>query len=311
MSAILFISHIDDPEVWRPMVERDFPGFDYRVWPEVGDPAEVRYALVWKPEDGFLAGLPNLKGVLALGAGVDQLLADPDFPKAVPLVRLVEGAGMAEQMSEYCLYGVLHFHRRMDLYNDQQRRRIWRMEKPVLPGQRRVGVLGLGVLGGDLARKLALMGFQVRGWRRSPGVMEGIEVFHGAAALDDFLSGCEILVNLLPLTAETRGILSAKTFARLPRGARMINAGRGGHLIEPDLLAALESGQIAGALLDVFQSEPLAEDHPFWDHPAVTVTPHISVQPVDELALGQIAASIRALESGEQPTGLVDPQAGY
>jgi len=311
MPAILFISHIDDPEVWRPMVERGFPGFDYRIWPEVGDPAEVHYALVWKPEDGFLASLPNLKGILALGAGVDQILADPAFPKAVPLVRLVEGAGMAEQMSEYCLYGVLHFHRRMDLYNDRQRHRIWRMEKPVLPGQRRVGILGLGVLGCDLATKLVMMGFQVRGWRRSPGELAGVEVFHGAAALDDFLSGCEILVNLLPLTGETEGILSTKTFARLPQSACLINAGRGGHLIEADLLAALESGQIAGALLDVFQSEPLAEDHPFWDHPAVTVTPHISVQPVDELALGQVAASIRALEAGERPAGLVDPEAGY
>ncbi len=311
MAALLFISQIDDPEIWRPYFAKAFPKLEFRVWPEVGDPEEIEYALVWKQEPGALEALPNLRLVHALGAGVDQILADPAFPRAVPLVRLIEGAGMAEQMSEYCLWGVLQFHRQMGRYQSQQRDKVWKMGPPAMPQDCKVGILGLGVLGSDLAGKLAVLDYDLRGWRRSAGAVEGVTVHHGQGGFQAFLADCQILINLLPLTEETQGILCQDTFDLLPEGAYVINVGRGGHLIEEDLLEALESGQIAGALLDVFQTEPLPEAHPFWDHPKVIVTPHISTQPFDALAMEQVGANLKRAMAGKPLVGLVDPDKGY
>lgn len=309
MPAVLFSSDIDDPALWRRMVETEFPHLEFRAWPDVGDRAEVRYALVFRIQDGVLTTLPNLRAVVALGAGVDQILKDPEFPRAVPLIRLL-GAGLVEQMSEYGIYGVLHFHRRMGEYLQQQARREWRMLAAVPPSHRRVGVMGLGQLGGDLARKLALLGFDVLGWSRGLHRMDGVSCFD-LAGRDEFLARTEILVNLLPLTAETRGILNRELFAKLPRGAHVINMGRGAHLVEQDLLAAVDDGRIAGAMLDVFEQEPLPDGHPFWNDRRIIVTPHIAAQPVAEVALSRVVENLRALERGEIPAGRVDPARAY
>lgn len=308
--AILFASDIDDPKPWREAVAARFPELDFRVWPALGRAEEIRYALVWKIADGVLRTLPGLRAIFALGAGVDQILIDPEFPRDVPLARLV-GAGLAEQMSEYVLLGTLYFHRQLDAYLAQQRRCEWRKLAAVEPGERRVGIMGLGVLGSDAARKLAALGFKVRGWSRTPKSLPGVTSFAGEAERTAFLAECEILVNLLPLTEATRGILAQPLFDQLPDGAALVHAGRGRQLVEGDLVAALDRGKLVGAMLDVFAEEPLPPDHPFWRHPRVIVTPHASTQPIAALALDQVVENIRRIEAGETPIGLVDPEIGY
>jgi glyoxylate/hydroxypyruvate reductase A len=258
----------------------------------------------------MLKTLPRLKAILSLGAGVDHLFLDPDLPRNVPIVRMVD-AGYAPQMSEYALYGVLHFHRGMDRYAQQQRAAHWQPLEALPSAQRVVGVLGLGVLGGDFARKAAALGFKVLGWSRTPKRLDGVTALHGPEQLPLFLAQSQILVNFLPLTAETSGILRRDTLERLPRGAYLINIARGAHVIEEDLVAALDSGQLGGAMLDVFQREPLPSDSALWRHPRVVVTPHIAGQAIAELMVEQVVDNIRRIERGDAPHGLVDPGRGY
>lgn len=310
MSVLVFHSDIDAPEPWRQVIARAFPKLEFRLWPDVGNLADAHYALVWKPPHGMLAALPNLKAVLSLGAGVDALFLDATLPRQVPIVRLVD-AGLRGQMTEYGLYAVLHFHRDMSHYQAAQQAGRWAPLAAVPAGSRTVGVMGLGVLGADLAALLVRLGFRVLGWSRSGRAVEGVTVYSGDTGLAQMLARSEILVNLLPLIPATRGILNARTFRQLPRGAAVINLARGGHLIEADLLAALDDGHLRGAMLDVFEQEPLPTGHPFWQHPKVLVTPHISAQAVTELAEGQIVENIRRIEAGEAPVGLVDPDRMY
>jgi glyoxylate/hydroxypyruvate reductase A len=258
----------------------------------------------------LLNTFPKLKAILSLGAGVDHLLLDPALPIGVPIVRMVD-AGLASQMSEYALYGVLHFHRSMNGYAEQQRRAQWHQLPAVPASGRAVGVMGLGVLGSDFVRKLAALDFQVLGWSRTPHELPGVATFHGSEGLDPFLARSEILVNFLPLTPQTANILSARTFARLPRGACIINIARGDHLDEEGLVTALDDGQLGGAMLDVFRREPLPSDHPFWHHPKVVITPHVAAQAIAELMVSQVIENIRRIERGEPPLGLVDPARGY
>jgi len=308
--TLLFYSDTDAPEPWREALALELPEMEFRIWPDVGEPRRVSYALVWRPQPGLLASLPNLKGILSLGAGVDHVLLDPRLPAGVPIVRMVD-AGLAAQMSEYALYGVLHFHRSMQQYADQQRRVLWRQVPAVPAQQRTVGILGLGVLGGDFARKVVPLGFNVIGWSRTPKSLAGVTAFNGPAALGEFLGRTEILANFLPLTPDTAGILGASTFGQLPRGACIINIARGAHLDERDLLAALDDGRLGGAMLDVFQREPLPPEHPFWHHPRVVITPHVAAQAIAELMVAQVVDSIRRIEHGERPLGLVDRGRGY
>jgi glyoxylate/hydroxypyruvate reductase A len=308
--ALLFLSDIDPPKAWVPALQAALPGLEVRVWPDIGNPADIAYALVWSPPPGLLAGLPNLKAVFSLGAGLDHLFRDPALPAHVPVVRMVD-PGLTQGMTEYVALHVLAWHRQAAAYRAQQARAEWRALRQPLAPARRVGVLGLGMMGGAAARALAGLGFAVAGWSRTPRAEPGIESVHGADAVAPFLDRSEILVCLLPLTPETAGILNAETFARLPRGAYLINAGRGGHLVEADLLAALDTGQIAGAALDVFAEEPLAPDHPFWHHPAVTVTPHVAGTARPRTAAPVIAEAIRRIEAGEPPPHVVDRVRGY
>ncbi|HEU5284009.1 MAG TPA: glyoxylate/hydroxypyruvate reductase A [Burkholderiales bacterium] len=308
--VILFQSDTDDPGPWRSALTRALSGIEFRVWPALGRVEEIDYALVWKPPPGMLASLPRLKAIVSLGAGVDHIFCDPQLPHGVPITRMLD-AGLAAQMSEYALYGVLHFHRRMDRYAEQQRSGEWRQLPAVPPQQRTIGVLGLGVLGLDFARKAAALGFRVQGWSRSPRAIAGVETVHGPAGFEPFLARSEALVNFLPLTRETEGILNARSFARMPRGAFLINIARGAHLVEPDLLAALDSGQLGGAMLDVFAREPLSADHTFWRHPRILVTPHIAGLAIAELMVEQVVDNIRRIERGEALLGLVDPERGY
>ena len=308
--AILFSSTIDDPAPWKKVFSEQRPDLDFRVWPQAGDIADIEYALIWSMEAGALASLPNLKAIFSMGAGVDQILRDKQFPKRVPLFRLVD-AGLKEQMSEYVIYGVLRWHRQMARYEEQQRAGEWRMLDAVHPSQRTVGVMGLGVFGSDAAAKLATLGFRVIGWSRTLKDLPNIRCYSGSQAFDAFLAESDILVNLLPLTNETRGLLNSKTFQGLPHGAALIHLGRGGHLRDADLLDNIACGQISWAMIDVFPTEPLPSDHPLWSNPAVFITPHIAAQPVSDMALNFVIANLARFERGEEPLGRVDPDIGY
>jgi len=308
--ALLFRSTVDSAARWRAQLTRLTQELEVRVWPEIGDPAAIDYALVWRPEPGFLASLPNLKLILSLGAGVDHLLGDPRLPLHLPILRLVD-PHMTDAMSEYVVLQVLRLHRRDLDYRNQQGAGVWRELDQQNAGQRRVGILGLGELGQDAAKKLKALGFDVAGWSRSEKAVEGVRSYAGAAGLAPLLGRSEIIVCLLPLTAETEGILNKRTLALLPKGAALVNAARGAHLVEEDLLAALASGQISAAVLDVFREEPLPVDHPFWHHPRVVVTPHIAAFTNPATASPIILDNIRRFEEGRPLLNRVDPARGY
>ena len=308
--ALLFRSTVDSSARWRSQLTRLTHELDVRVWPEIGDPAEIDYALVWLPETGFLASLPSLKLILSLGAGVDHLLGDPQLPRHIPIVRLVD-PHMTDAMSEYVVLQVLRLHRRDLDYRAQQEAGVWRELDQPNAVDRRVGILGLGELGQDAAKKLKALGFDVAGWSRSEKNLTGIASYAGAPGLSQLLSRSEILVCLLPLTTETEGILNSSAFAILPRDAALINAARGAHLVEEDLLTALASGQISAAVLDVFREEPLPADHPFWRHPRVILTPHVAAFTNPTTAAPIILDNIRRFEDGRPLLNRVDLARGY
>ncbi len=308
--ALLFKSDIDRGDSWRRALLDLEPGLDLREWPEIGDPGDIEYALVWKPPPGELKSYPNLKAIFSIGAGVDHLASDPELPKQVPIVRMVE-PGLTAGMTEFVLMSVLYHHRFMLDYAAQAREHIWREIDQVPSWERRVGIMGLGVLGSDVAAKLVDLGFQVAGWSRSPKELPGVASFHGADGFAPFLERSDILVCLLPLTPETTDILDARAFAALPRGASLISVGRGRQVVEADLLAALESGHLDGATLDVFREEPLPADSPFWDHPRVVVIPHVASMTIARGACEFVIDNIRRFEAGQPLQHVVDLDKGY
>ena len=310
MSAILFISKADDPKAWSAALKKRLAGAEIRIWPEVGDVAAIDAAVVWRYPKGDLKRYPNLKLICSLGAGVDHIMADDERPAGVPIVRIVD-PDLTQGMCEYILLSALRYHRQFPEYTELQRQRRWSKLPPPRIGDRRVGVMGIGAIGGAAARWLAYVGFPVAGWSRGPKTLDGVETFHSADGLKQFLARTDILVCVLPLTPDTRGIVNARNLARLPKGAFVINVARGGHVVAEDLIAALDAGHIAGATLDVFEPEPLPPDHPLWAHPKVTVTPHIAALTNPETAADQIAENIRRVRAGRKPLNVVDPAAGY
>jgi glyoxylate/hydroxypyruvate reductase A len=308
--TLLFRSSIDSASRWRGHLDQLMPGLEVRVWPDIGDPAAIRYALVWRPDPGLLASLPNLKLILSLGAGVDHIFCDPNLPHGVPIVRLVDPY-LTDAMSEYVAMQVLRLHRGDLDYQAQQQARIWRELPQKNAVERPVGILGFGEIGEATGHRLRALGFPVAAWGRRERRVEGYTVFAGEEGLPRLLAHSEILVCLLPLTAATEGILCAANFAHLPRGAGLVNAGRGGHLVEEDLIPALDSSQLSGAALDVFREEPLPPEHPFWAHPRILVTPHIAGITNPVTASRVVAENIRRFEAGEPLLNRVDPAQGY
>ena len=275
---------------------------------EAFDPDSVDYGAVWGAASG-LAPCRNLKAVVSLGAGVDHILAEPALAH-LPVVRMID-SGLTRGMSEFALLQVLHHHRRMIEFAASQRRREWRQRLAPLAPERTVGVMGMGVLGRDTARHLIQVGFRVLGWSRTTRPLADVRSFTGWDDLPRLLAQSEILVCLLPLTAATHGILNAGLFAQLPKGAAVINLARGAHLIESDLVAALDSGHLSGASLDVFKREPLPRDNPLWAHAKVVITPHVaSLTRIDTGALF-VARAVRSLIAGKRPRGLVNRRRGY
>ncbi|MGC2202649.1 MAG: glyoxylate/hydroxypyruvate reductase A [Stellaceae bacterium] len=308
--ALLFRSSVDSEARWKPQLARLMPELEVRIWPEIGDPPEIEYALVWRPEPGLLASLPHLKLILSLGAGVDHILCDPYLPWHVPIVRLVDPY-MTDAMSEYVVLQVLRLHRQDLDYRTQQEAGIWREFDQKNAAERRIGILGFGELGQNAARKLQSLGFDVVLWSRTEKTVEGLVGYAGEAGFAALLSRSEILVCLLPLTAETEGILNSTSLARLPKRAALINAARGGHLVEEDLLSALACGQLSGAVLDVFRDEPLPAGHPFWHHPHIVITPHIAAATHPPTAAPIILDNIRRFEQGRPLLHQIDPAQGY
>jgi glyoxylate/hydroxypyruvate reductase len=307
--ALMFLSPDDPADAWRAELNARIPELEVRIWPDVGDPDEIEIALVWRPPPGELARYRNLRAILSLGAGIDGLVADPDLPD-VPLARMVDPS-LTRTMTEYILLAVLRHHREFDRFERTQRAREWAYAFPPQAADRRVGIMGLGELGAAAARQLVAHGFQVLGWSRSPKAIEGVVSYADRSELHAFLHRTEILVCLLPLTADTLGILDAATFAELPHGAFVINVARGQHLVENDLLKALDSGHLAGATLDVFRTEPLPPDSPLWSHSRVLVTPHVASYSVPGTAADGVAANVRRVLAGEPPLHLVDRAKGY
>jgi len=297
-------------EWWRNILQDLLPDIDCRSWDAPGDKAEVEYAVVWKPPPGGLKTFPNLKCIISMGAGIDHLLADPDLPRQVPIIRTV-GGELRQRMREYLALHVLRFHRRLPDIEAAQRRKAWDQIITPPASKRGVGIMGLGNMGAAAAHTLAELGFAVHGWSRRPKRLHGITCHHGDDGLADFLAQSEILICLLPLTAATEGILNRRLFARLPEGACLVNAGRGAHLVEKDLIPALDSGHLGGATLDVLQQEPPPEDHPFWTHPKILLTPHIASLIDPEAGAKVIAENIRRFRSGEPVQDLVDLSQGY
>jgi glyoxylate/hydroxypyruvate reductase A len=308
--AMLFLAPGLKADSWTKHLRNQDPDLDLRVWPEVGRSEEVIFVLSWKHPPGEMKKFPKLKCISSLGFGVDHVLRDPDLPAGVPVTRLID-PGMIAAMSEYILTAVLGYMRQFDLYRQDQAQRKWELRIPRRAQDVRVGIMGMGHLGSDAARKLRSLGFEVSGWSRRPKAIDGISSFAGDEGLDDFLARSNILVCLLPLTPATEGILNRRTFSRLPSGAYVINAARGEHLVEEDLLSALASGHIAGACLDVFRQEPLPESHPFWTHPRVTITPHIAALTYPKAVAPQIIENYRRVRLGQPPLHVVDVQQGY
>jgi glyoxylate/hydroxypyruvate reductase A len=308
--ALLFSSRLDDPEAWSKALQAEMPELDVRVSPELGNPEDIETALVWKAPPGELASLPNLKLITNLGAGVDPILADATIPPHIPVARLGDQV-MARMMAQFVTFAVLRHYRGIARYERQQRERRWEYVLPRASYEVPVGVMGIGMLGGAAARMVSSMGFPVVGWGRSPRTIDGIETFYGAEGLGPFLARTEILVCLLPLTSETRHLVDRDVLYRLPRGAKLVNCGRGGTVDEAALLAALEDGQIAEATLDVFETEPLAASHPFWGMDQVLVVPHIGSIAVPEVAARDVAENIRRLRAGQPLLNIVDRARGY
>jgi glyoxylate/hydroxypyruvate reductase len=316
MKILFYTPYTAQAADWRASIARVLPRADIRAW-QPGDAADADYAVVWRAPREFFSQRKGLKAIFNLGAGVDALLAfereaPGTLPHGVPIVRL-EDTGMAAQMAEYVMYAVLRYMRRFDEYELAQRRAdpSWNELEPHARETFTVTVLGLGVLGAHVAGTLASFGLPVRGYSLSQKTLPRVQTFAGPTQLDAALEGAKVLVNLLPSTPETNGILNRGTFAKLARGAYLVNIARGAHLVEADLLDALACGQIAAATLDVFSKEPLPPDHRFWREPRVTITPHISAITLREPAIAQIAQKIEALERGEPIGGIVDLMRGY
>jgi glyoxylate/hydroxypyruvate reductase A len=307
--ALLFLSPDDPAPAWQAALTRLMPTLNVRIWPDSGDPAAIEVALVWRPPRGELRRYPNLKAILSLGAGIDGLLADPTLPD-LPLARMVDPS-LTRTMAEYVLLAVLRHHREFDRFEREQRAGNWSFAFPPQAAERRVGVMGLGALGGAAAELLARHGFPVAGWSRTPKSLAGVQGFAGPDQLDPFLARTDILVCLLPLTTATRGILNAGLFARLPVGAYVINVARGAHLVRIDLLEALALGQLAGATLDVFEHEPLPPSDPLWASDKVLITPHVASYCWPETAAPGVVENIRRALAGQPLLHQVDRLRGY
>lgn len=302
----------DGPSAWVAALKEEMPGVDARPALEIAgdDLARVDVSISWRLPHGVLARFPNLQLVQSIGAGVDHILEDPDRPGHVPIARLIDPF-MATSMTHHIVMQILRWHRQADKFEGYKTEHHWPMSEAFDHRHLHVAILGLGTLGEHLSRALTALEIRSTGWTRSPRAVGGVASVSGPAALDDLLTRSNVVVCLLPLTTQTEGILGSDLFAKLPKGAFLVNVGRGGHLVEEDLIPALDSGRLSAAALDVFRQEPLPSDHLFWDDERIYITPHIAAEVNPSTASIVFAENIRRIRTGGTPTGLVDLGRGY
>ncbi|MCA3323777.1 MAG: glyoxylate/hydroxypyruvate reductase A [Roseomonas sp.] len=309
--AILLSTKTHTMQDWKAALLAVDPSLDIRLFPDAGDPAEIEAAVVWTAHDMMeLRRYPNLKLIVSMGAGVDHLLRPPGPPPGIPVARLKDVL-LTSAMAEWVLLNVLRFHRQDPEYRALQQRKEWLELSAPSTAERRIGILGIGELGSASARVLTSLGFPVMGWSRSAKTLPGVQTFHGADGLMAMAKQSDILICLLPLTPQTRGVLNARLLSALPRGAYVINGARGGHMVAEDMLAALDSGHIAGAALDVFEPEPLPPESAFWSHPKVFLTPHAASITIPSSVAPQVVENIHNMRVGRPLINLVDFSLGY
>jgi len=309
MASFLYMADAERGRRWGELFRREAPTLDFRLWPDVGDPAEAHYLATWQQPEQLAQRFPNLKLLFSTGAGVDQFKLNT-LPPSVALVRMVE-PGIVQGMVEYVLHAVLDLHRDRPAYRRQQANAQWRPLPVRTAAQCRVGVLGLGSLGEAVLTALRGLGFDCAGWSRGPRCIEGVRCFSGEAERAEFLRRTDILVCLLPLTDATRGYLNQALFDVLPRGASLVHVGRGPQLVSADLLRALDVGQLSEAVIDVTDPEPLPADDPLWAHPRVQITPHIASATQPDSSAAVVLDNLRRFEAGLPLVGLVDRSKGY
>ena len=312
MALLISVSEFwEDEKIWRQWVQSELPEIDVRVYPDVGNENEIEYAVVWKHPHGILKRYPNLKVILSLGAGVDHILSDPDLPKDLPIVRLVD-VKLTHEMCFHALHWVLHFHSDHYLYMKQQLDRKWHQQGSIQPEDRTVGIMGLGNIGRGIGESLIDQGFKVLGWGANQKSSLGdIKYFFGKEQLSDFLVKTNILINVLPFSKDTKNMLRKDDLKSLPIGSFIINMGRGGIINEADLLSLLDENHITAAALDVFEHEPLPTQNPLWNHPSVYITPHIAGQSNPKSSAKTIAENIRRIEDGKMPFPIYNITKGY
>jgi len=307
--SFLYAAEPEGADAWRAVFAREAPDIAFVRLGEAFDPGEVRALVAWDVPQDLLARYPGTEIMFSSGAGIDQFLR-LGLPERIPLVRMIEPA-LTAGMTEFVTMAVLALHRDLIGYLRDQSAGVWAPRIPALAGETRVGVMGLGALGRAALEGLRPFGYPLSGWSRSPHSIPGVTTHAGMDDILAFAQGCDVLVCLLPLTPDTAGILDRRLLAALPRGAGLVNVGRGGHVVEADLLAALDEGQISGAILDVFAAEPLPPDHPFRSHPRVIVTPHVASTSRPETAARAVIENLRRHRAGESLLGLVDRGRGY
>ena len=308
--SIVIVCPNRDMSDWVAALHSIDPTLDVEVWPEIRDPEAVEFVVSWDQPPHVLDQFPKLKCISSIGAGVEHLLNDTTRPVGIPVVRLVDD-DLKQSMAEYVMLGILKHFRRFSDYRFQQEQARWKELKIPHISQLGIGIMGFGEMGQYVGNKLSDFGFKVYGWNRSGKRASHIQVYSGQDELGKFLKNSNILVCLLPLTLETENLLNAQTLSQLPPNAYLINVGRGGHLVDEDLLSALDSGQVSGALLDVFTEEPLPEQHPFWSHGKITVTPHTASITNPESASAQVVENYRRVLNNEALLNLVDINCGY